>query len=55
MKKQITESSGSDFRSTFRAKIRSGILDRAMENGRSVSATVGNDISNNTGDTRRLI
>ena len=55
MKKQIAESIRSDFRSTFRAVIRSGILDPAKENGGSVLATVGNNISNNTGDMRRLI
>ncbi len=55
MKKQITESIMSDFRSTFRALIRSGILDPAMENGGSIPATVGNNISSNTGDMRRLI
>jgi hypothetical protein len=53
--KQITESIRSDFRSTFRARIRSGILGPAMENGGIVPATVGNNISNNTGDMRRLI
>lgn len=55
MKKQITESIRSDFRSTFRALIRSGILGPAMENGGSVPPTVGNNISNITGDMRRLI
>ncbi len=55
MKKHITESIRSDFRSTFRALIRSGILGPAMQNGRSVPATFGNNISNNAGDMRRLI
>lgn len=55
MKKNITESIRSDFRSTFRALIRSGILGPAMENSGIVPATVGNNISNNTGHMRRLI